>query len=325
MPKSTDELLQKLDSAFKAITDVTQLGESVLAHEKFDQFVEEMQHRTVILPAARFVEMDAPRTDIDRIGFMDRVLTYGLDKDGTPEGDTSESFVEPSTGTNKLEAVELRGKAALTDRALRRNIERGAFEDTLVSLFGQAAGRDFEEWALLADDDISTDILALGDGWLKKADNKVYGEGNGDFDADDSEDLFDAMLAALPKRFRQNLNELRFYVPWKYLDDYRDKLRGRGTALGDEAQTGAQRLMYKGVPLAYAPALELSKSAHPADEDPVLLTHPDNTAWGVFHEVTIERKREAADRQTEFYLTIECDADFENEEAVVAAFPNRAE
>ena len=42
--------------------------------------------------------------------------------------------------------------------------------------------------------------------------------------------------------------------------------------------------------------------------------------WGVFHEVTIEREREAKARRTDFVLSFEGDADYEDEAAAVAAF-----
>jgi hypothetical protein len=44
--------------------------------------------------------------------------------------------------------------------------------------------------------------------------------------------------------------------------------------------------------------------------------------YGIFEDVTIEPEREAAYRQTNWFLTAETDQDFENEEAFVACFPD---
>ena len=49
MTYSNEEILARLDGAFKSIT-VESLGDSVLAPEKFNQFIKAMQHRTTILP-----------------------------------------------------------------------------------------------------------------------------------------------------------------------------------------------------------------------------------------------------------------------------------
>lgn len=323
MTYSNDEILARLDGAFKSIT-VGRLGDSVLAPEKFNQFVRAMQARTVILPEARFVEMNSHVTDIDRVGFTSRVLTIGTSLDGTQKVLEENEFSKPIFATNKLVAKEMQAITAIRDRALRRNIERGGFENTLVDLFGEAAGRDLEEWAIFADTDNETDsLLGLTDGWIVKAKNKVYGEGdNKDFDPNDPNDddypenVLKALLDALPKEFLVNRAEWRFYVPYEIEDGYRDFLKKRGTALGDRAQTEGGGLMYKGIPVVYCPMLER------ASEDVgrvAMLQHPDNMVWGVFHEVTIEREREAKARRTDFVLTIEADCHYEDENGAVVA------
>lgn len=320
MTYSNDEILARLDSAFKSIT-VENLGDSVLAPEKFNQFVRAMQARTVILPEARFIEMNSHVTEIDRVGFTGRVLTVGNNPDGTQKVLEEEEFSKPIFATNKLVAKEMQAVTAIRDRALRRNIERGGFENTLVDLFGEAAGRDLEEWAIFADTSNASDpLLSLTDGWIKKAKNKVYGAGTDkDFDpsADDfPENVLKALLDALPKEFLVNRAEWRFYVPYEIEDGYRDLLKKRGTALGDRAQTEGGGLMYKGIPVVYCPMLE---RASQATGRVAMLQHPDNMAWGVFHEVTIEREREAKARRTDFVLTIEADCHYEDENGAVVA------
>ncbi len=320
----SEDLLQKLDTAFKAVT-VGGLGESVLAPEQFDRFVRAMQARTKILPEARFIDMDSQVTHIDRVGFVGRVLTAGVKTGDTAVG--TETSVSPAFVTNKLIAKEFRALTGINDRALRRNIEKGNFENTLVDMFGEAAGRDMEEWGLFANEDSSDDLLSLGDGWIQKAGNKLYGVesatgvGNEDFDPTKVEEVFDKMLMALPKQYLVNRAEWRFYVPYELEDAYRNVLKARGTALGDQAQTGNIALMYKGIPVVYAPMLERASAVGSGGTGRVaFLTHPDNTVWGVFYEVTIEKEREAKQRQTDFVLTIEGDVNYEDENAAVVAF-----
>lgn len=341
MVKSASELLADLDAAFKAVTDIDEFGNSVLQTEKFDQFVRRMEDRAVVLPEARFLGMDSNKTDIDRTGFIGRILHSGSDGSGDSQTLAEGSFASPTQATNTLDAQELQAITSIRDRALRRNIERGGFEDTLVDLFGEAAGRDFEEYALLADKRWThgeDDVLSKTDGWLVRAGNRVFGAGGAqDFDVADTstingrvvptgiEDMFEAMLSALPKRFLQNVTEWRYYVPFEILNGYRNVLRNRGTDLGDASQTTGlpvNSVMYKGIPVTFAPLLE--RAANPTDDRVsgrmALLTHPDNMAWGVFHEVTIEREREAKARRTDFVLTFEGDSDYEDEDGAVAAF-----
>lgn len=342
---TNDELLAKLDQAFKSVTDTSDFGDSVLQPQKFDQFVREMQHRAVMLPEARFIPMDAQQTDIDRTGFVGRILRSGSSDDGGSRTLQESEFAKPQFATNKLIAVELQAITSLRDRALRRNIERGNFEGTLVDLFGEAAGRDFEEFALLSDTGwahADDDVLSKTDGWLKQAANKIYGRDVAgqearDFDPDATdwpENLFEAMLLALPKQFLQDTSEWRFYVPWDVRNDYQERLKTRGTELGDRAQTETSDLRYKGIPVVYVPLLERANAVDLTSDTQVsrdrvegaiaTLQHPDNLAWGVFHEVTIEREREAKERRTDFVLSFEGDADYEDENAAVVAFIDKA-
>ena len=342
---SNAEILARMDSALKGITDVSEFGDSVLQPQKFDQFVQRMEDRTVVIPESRFLEMEAQQTDIDRTGFVGRILHSGDQEDGAHRNLEENEFAKPDTWTNKLVAKELHAITSIRDRALRRNIERGNFESTLVDLFGQAAGRDFEEYALLGDTGYThaqDDVLSKTDGWFKKAGNKVYaGNTSDDFDPEDVESILQACLDALPKRFLQNVTDWRYYVPFRVLDAYRDVLRARGTSLGDTTQWEAgaptspsggaaplAQLAFKGIPLVFVPLLERAKESAAPDDgltngEMVMLSNPDNQAWGVFHEVTIEDEREAKKRRTDFVLTFEGDVHFEDEDGAVVAFSDK--
>lgn len=333
--KSNKELIAKLYAAYKNIVDTDALGQSVLQPEKFEQFVRTMQLKTVILDEARFIEMDSDVVDIDRVGFVGRIIHSGTKWNPVTgkwehrELATTE-FSEPTFATNKLTAHEVQAVASLRDRALRRNIEKGNFESTLVDLFGEAAGRDMEEYASLADTDIpylTDDILSLTNGWIKQAGSKVYGAGiSKDFDpaaADYPENMFQAMLEALPKQYLQNESEWRFYVDWDVRDAYINILRKRATDLGDRVQTQAGGLVppYKGIDVKYVPIFNRSKDIEDGGAGKVaLLGHPNNLAWGIFYEVTVEPDRIPKDRRTDFVLTFEGDAGYEDENGAVAAF-----
>jgi hypothetical protein len=307
----TNQILEQLDSAMKAIS-VTDLSESILAPAQFDRFVRAMQRQTNVISEARFVPMDAQQVNIDRVGFGGYVLTKGITAAGVTRG--TETEVKPTFSTNKLQAAELRGKMGLSDRALRRNIEKGNLAGTLVDLFGEAVGRDLETIGLLGDTDLGDTLLGVTNGWLEKATHKLTNV------ADDAanwpENLFEAALIELPKQYFLNPADWRFYVPWAVENAYRNILRARGTALGDATQTGSPRLTYKGIPVVPTAMLERSEVYSTA----ALLSNPDNMVWGVFHEVTIEPDRKAADRATDFYVTVEADVHYEDQNAAVAVF-----
>lgn len=324
-------MLAKLDSALKGITEITTYGDSILQPEKFDRFIRQAEQGAVVLPEARFVTMMSQKMDIDRTGFVGRILKSGRDGSNDVRVLATGEFSNPSFNTNQLSAVELQAIASLRDDGVRRNIERGNFENTLLDIMGEAVGRDLEEFALLADSNIpygTDDVLSLTDGWVRLAEQKLYGVGaSKDFDPTSDEfpeNMFNEMLSALPKQYLGNVADWRIYVTWDVYDAYRDLLRARGTQLGDSAQTTDAPLFYKGFRVVYCPFLERAGEVSDATTDVIegkiaLMSNPDNMVWGIFHRVTVEPEREAKARRTDFILTFEGDMHYEDENAAVAA------
>jgi len=370
---------------------------ALLNPQKFDRYVRMLQNRTVILPEARYMKMESDVVDIDRIGFGGRIL-----RAAATEGEAlaENQWATPTTDQQKLTAVENQAIVSLTDKVLRRNIEKANFENTLLDMIGERAGLDLEELGIQGDTDSADTFLATNDGWLKLAGRVVqevtqdditggfvtgaaqtthtldlgqegvpitpstwtlnsdapqlvaHDDGNGlivqdnasgitgtiDYDSGDitlaglatsetydydydakafdwdgtkfPEDMFQLMLEVVPKPYFQRRGEWRLYVPWWVEDAYRDLLKGRGTQLGDDAQTGAKALMYKGVPVVEVPSMPQWRAT---------LQHPDNMAYGVFHEVQLEPEREAKAHRTDFCVNMETDFGYENPEAGITA------
>ena len=310
--------LESLDAAFKSLT-VSDLGDSVLTDKKFEKFIEIIQEKNVLLKLAKFIDMTSQVVHIDRTGFGGRVLRAGADAQGDHRDLTDGDKAKPDFFTNKLVAKELVAVTGLYDTSLKRNIERGNFEDTLVELFAQRAGLDLEEFALLADTDISygtDDVLSLTDGWIKKAGKKLY-SGDFDYSTDGIEAVFEAAINAIDHKYIRNRANWIIATGFNEENEYRDKLKARGTSLGDSAQTSNQHLSYKGFPIVVVP--------HLSGKEIVMLTNPENMVWGVFDRVTIEKDRIPKARKTDFVLTFEGDAHYEDENAVVVAKINEAQ
>ena len=392
MPLSNKDLLDRLDAAFKGITTTTIAGVSILQPQAFDRYIRMLQLGTKILPEARLQVMESPKVHIDRIGFPGRIM-----KAAAVEGEAvaPTDFTSPTWGQEKLMAVEAQAVVSITDKLLRRNIEKQALEDTIVDLMGEQSGRDLEELGISGDTGSGDTYLALTDGWLKKAGGwtaygyakahdgekfttaagettysiacanpKVKGstwhlyetagptevadeDGDGVIDAVSStvggtinyntgevaltgltaeteyeikydSYMFDPTADTFPENmFQALLDEMfysrkiqyltdrkawRFYVPWLVEDAYRNILKGRGTALGDEAQVSAKPLVYKGIPVVYVPKMPDTRA---------LLSTPDNMVYGIFHEVEVEREREAKAKRTDYCLNVECDFNYE--------------
>jgi hypothetical protein len=296
---NNQEMLDKIHGALKSIM-TSDLGSSRLARSKQRQFVRTVSNATRILDAARRIDMTSHTHDIDRVGFASRILQGA--KEGTAEG-VEESKTD--FHTNTLESVEVMAIAGITDSTLEDNIEQDGFEDTLLDLIADRTGIDLEELFLLGDKDSTDSFLSLTDGWLKKSANEITGT---DFDSTDPEDMFDAMIKAVPKKYLRNRADWTLWVHWDIEDAYRDILRERGTGLGDSAQTTAQQLSYKG--------FAVQDSAN-MPEGTAFLAPATNLVYGIYRDIFIEPDRMPKARKTDFVTTLRVDAHFEDENASV--------
>lgn len=293
------DVLAKIHGALKSIT-TSDLGSSRLARSKQDRFARTISNATRILDEARRIDMTSHTHDIDRVGFSSRILQK-VDE-GTAEGVSSS---KTDFHTNTLESKEVMAIAGITDSTLEDNIERDGFENTLLDLIADRVGIDLEELFLVGDRDSDDEFLAITDGWIKKSANEIDGE---DFDANDPEDMFDAMIKAVPKKFLRNRSEWTLWVHWDIEDAYRNILRERGTGLGDSAQTTAQQLSYKG--------FKVQDSAN-MPEGTAFLAPSTNLVYGIYRDVFIEPDRQPKARKTDFVTTLRVDCHFEDENASV--------
>lgn len=411
----------KGNMALKGAMTLTTLGESVLNPEQFNQFVQVLQEPTTLLKDARRLDLINGRANIDRIGFAGRIsktggtlATQAKTAIQTVTALTSGDAGTPGINTNKLNGREFVALVQLQDATLKRNIERGNFEQTLIQLIGDAAGKDMEENAALCHLDYTGSVsgLNLFDGWIEAAGNAVYGK-YGDKSAglsttiksatpmsagsfilsttadlttapaagtffrvgvvgsateeyftvaskdsgDDTitfttpaqfahaalepvvqidalpafnpeaaafpENMFDAMIEAVPKKYFGDLTRWAFYVPWEVANAYQDLLKARGTALGDQATTEKPVFKYKGITVKYTPIIDRSETYNgstAAYGRVALLSNKDNLAWGIERDVRIEPQRDALSRLTNFVLSYSMDAGYEDEDASCAAF-----
>jgi HK97 family phage major capsid protein len=304
MPTTNVDLLEKVQGALKSIM-TSDLGSSVLAREKRQNFVRTVSGSTRILDNARRIDMNSHTHDIDRVGFASRILRSATE--GADDGTESKT----DFNTNSLESVETMAVAGLTDSTLEDNIEEEGFEDTLIELIGDRTGIDLEELFLQGDKTSGDPFLSLTDGWLKKSANLVDGGATTpDYDPADVEDMFDAMIGAVPKKYLRNRTEWTFYVHWDIEDAYRNVLRSRGTGLGDSAQTTATELAYKGITVQ-------DSSNMPAGR--ALLVPDSNLVYGIYRDVRIEPDRQAKKRKTDFVTSLRVDCHYEDENASVSA------
>ena len=313
---------------FKTMRDMRNdmnTAKALLNDEQFSKFILAATTNQSILQDASFRKMNAMNQIVSTTYIDGRVLQNGYSNASEFVTQSSLTAADVDFGKAELNSTKLKAKCALYDDDKEDNIEKEAFETTLLSMMGEAVGRDLEAVCVFGDASYTSSgtadpLFSVFDGWLEQA--KTYqvksdlvddntDDNDGDFDLDDGIDaMFDAMIGKLPVAYRAAglMNRMSFYVPWEVYDAYQNLLASRVDALGDINLTGRPALTYKNIPVKYAPVLDATDGRTVFGNVPSILTIPEYTWFGVYKDLSIEPKRDVANELTEYYYRIRCAA-----------------
>ena len=318
---------------FKAMRDMrADMGtaKALLNDEQFNTFMRAATINQSILQDASFRRMNAMNQIVSSTFIDGRVLQNGY-KDSDFNTQDSLTAADVDFGKAELNSTKLKAMCKLYDDDKEDNIEREAFETTLLGMMGEAVGRDLEAVCVFGNDAYTSGgsadpLFSTFDGWLEQA--KSYqvksdgakGAGTKDFDLDDGIDaMFDAMIGKLPVPYRAAglMTRLAFYVPWEVYDAYQNLLASRVDALGDINLTGRPSLTYKNIPVKYAPVLDATDGRTVFGNVPSILTIPEYTWFGIYKDLSIEPRRDVPNELTEYYYRIRCAASLQFPDAFV--------
>ena len=305
---------------FKTMRSDMSSAKALLNDEQFNTFMRAATINQSILQDASFRRMNAMNQVVSSTSVVGRVLQNGYDSTGATEDQLTAATI--GFGKAELNSTKLKALTSILDDDKEDNIEREAFEQTLLSMMGEAVGRDLEAVCVFGNDP----LFSTFDGWLEQG--KSYqvksdgakGAGTKDFDLDDGIDaMFDAMIGKLPVPYRAAglMNRLAFYVPWEVYDAYQNLLASRVDTLGDANLTGRPNLTYKNIPVKYAPVLDAADGRTVFGNVPSILTIPEFVWYGVYKDLSVEPNRIVAEEKTEYYYRIRCAASLQWADAFV--------
>ena len=316
---------------FKSMRTDMASAKALLNDEQFNTFMRAATINQSILQDASFRRMNAMNQVVSSTSVVGRVLQNGYDALGATEDQLTEATI--GFGKAELNSTKLKALTSILDDDKEDNIEKEQFEQTLLSMMGEAVGRDLEAVCVFGNDAYTSGspaakdpLFSTFDGWLEQA--KSYqvksdgakGAGTKDFDLDDGIDaMFDAMIGKLPVPYRAAglMNRLAFYVPWEVYDAYQNLLASRVDALGDINLTGRPALTYKNIPVKYAPVLDAADGRTVFGNVPSILTIPEFVWYGVYKDLSVEPNRIVAQEKTEYYYRIRCAASLQWADAFV--------
>ena len=317
---------------FKSMrTDMNSAG-ALLNPEQFNQFMRAAIINQTILNDASFRKMNAMQQVVSSTKVVGRVLQNGYDSTGATEDQLTAATI--GFGKAELNSTKLKALTGILDDDKEDNIEQAQFEQTLLTMMGEAVGVDLEALCVFGDDSYTSGspaakdpLFSTFDGWLTQATNTIESSNQsastGDFNIGTNgiTSMFDAMINAMPVAYRQAnlMKDLVFYVPWEVKDAYHDFLIDRETGLGDSSLLNNTELQYKGIPVKYAPVLDAVDGRTVHGAIPSMLSVPEFLWYGVYRDLSVEPDRIVAQELTNYYYRIRCAASLQWADSLIVA------
>jgi hypothetical protein len=344
----SNELLQKVidttnlgSSAVNASGDSANLsGNGLLYPDQANRFLDYMWDATILAKAARTIRMRSNTTEIDRVSIGQRIMTVAAEdnpRDYTGyDAGSANQFANAAASFNKVSLTtrKLRLDWELSSESLEDNIEGPDLEDHIARLMATQAGNDIED-VLINGTGTSTGLLSAFKGFRQLAlDNAhvVDAAGTGL-----DKNVFNAAIKALPRKYKQRRNQLRFFTGSNLVQDYLYNLTAmtsggftpfdiasgilRGDTAANDGGPGTVTPFAFGIPVINVPLMDETRTGDYVSPSglhgEVHLTFPQNFIIGIKRDVTVYRLFQPKKDTIEYTLFIRVGCVMENYDAHV--------
>lgn len=297
-----------------------------------NRFLDYLYEQSILIKDARFVRMNNPTIEIDKIAVGTRMLRKATEQTdtGSPE--------EPTFSKISMTTTKLRLDWEMSTESLEDNIEGSALEDHIASLMARQTANDLEDLFIHGDTTSGDAFVKILDGWRRIA--RARGNVVDAASANLTRTLFDKALRKLPNKYLQRRTDLRWYTSSSLLQDYLWSLTldvsatgasAPGSVFGDaivnngfSGATGGGSALAGirpfGIGLLEVPLMTETESAGSpatADHGSVELTFPNNRIVGVQRDIVVYREFKPKKDSLEFTLFTRVACQIEDEKAYV--------
>lgn len=302
-------------------------GSGLLAPEQANRFIDYMFDVTVLADQVRTIRMRSNEQEIDRIGVGQRLVRAAVEAVDTGENQ-GVYFSKISITTKKV-----RLDWELSTESLEDNIEGDDLEDHIARMMATQAGIDLEDLAINGDTASADKTLKIFDGWRKLALNGTVDGAAHVIDhggAPLNRAAANKALKAMPRKYMQRRNQLRFWTGSNLVQDYlyarveesgganfgetSDVVRTEGTA-------GFRAANLFGVPLQevnlFNETYAGTYSGAAGEHGELWLTFPQNLIWGVKREIQVFREFKPKKDSIEYTMFARVGCQIENNDAFV--------
>lgn len=301
--QSNRSILEKADLALGDLV----AGGGILLPAQARRFMRLLIKESVLLSQVTAVPMKAPKQEIPRMKFGQRILRPSQEGVALTEAERS----KPDISKMELDAKGFKGEVHITDEQLEDNIEREQLRQTLLSMIAQRAAADMEEIAINGDTTSLDPTLAQMDGLLVKATSNVVDAAGSPITTDVLQDG----VRILPSQYRKNRRALRFYTGSDAELAYRRLLSERFTNIGDRFLESDTPITFSGVPLRDIPMFPENLGAA-NNETALLLTNPKNIHLGIWRRIRMEWDRDISEGVLKVVVSMRFDVAYADEQGV---------
>jgi HK97 family phage major capsid protein len=317
----TENLLEKVITTTTLGQAPDGSGTGLLPPEQAERFIDYTFESTVLGSQVRTIRLRADSQEIDRIGVGERLLRVATEAvdDAVNVG---VAFSKVSLGTTKY-----RLDWELSTESLEDGKEGDALEDHIARMLASQVGNDLEDLAINGDTTKTTDPFLKGvDGWDRRArlGGHIIDHAGGEADRD----VFHKAIKAMPRKYMQRRNQLKFFTGANVLQDYTYnlQLKSNDYVLPESvAQSnfnnfdGLGRAF--GIPVQEVPLMDETKagdySGAAGEHSDVWLTFPKNMIWAIKRDIVVYREFVPRKDAIEYTLFTRIGANIENPDAFV--------
>lgn len=301
MPEENRTLLRKAEIA---VSDFTSNG--LLNPEQADKFIRLAIKDPVLLKRVTATPMKAFKEQRDKLRFAGRVLKPGAEATALP----SAAWAKPDLSQVELDAQLFKAETRMSDEVLEDQIERGAFQQTIMQELSKAIGRDMEYVAINGDTASADPLLAKLDGILKQITSNTVNGASGTL----SKDILKQMLKAMPDEFSNDA--LEYFSNRQARIDYKDTLAGRSTPLGDFLIEKERGVSYNDHPLLAVPEFPVDG----ANNTQAILGNPKGIFLGILRQIRMKVDEDISAGVIIIVVTVRFDVKIAEELAWVRAY-----
>lgn len=283
-------------------SDITGAGKGGrLNPEQANRFIDYMVDTSTLLNDIRVERMQSSEKLLDFLLIDGRIIRKAT------EGIPPTELMGITTKRKELRSVKIVLPADISHEFLEDNIERQSAMDHIVRMLSQQYANDLAD--LLINGDTTTaptatdaSFLTIGDGIVKQAKDSTDTHKvtlPATINPSDYKDtILPAMLRALPDKFKNDRNNLRFYCSSSVSDDYILSLSSRLTTMGDNVLVNGNLATFLGVrlfPVANMPS------------DVIILTNRNNIVQGIQRNMEVHSEFVPRKDMTEYTMYMRVD------------------